>query len=115
MYGYYNNSWYVRRDGTGGYQTVTGYATDTMGQFAAEFITRNATSTTPFFLYTNLVAPHDGNPRDPDDIAGVPSPIVKPVYRDVFRGMANTDPSFNEADEMRCRPPVNWATPSSSS
>ncbi len=41
----------------GGYQTVTGYATDTMGQFAAEFITRNATSTTPFFLYTNLVAP----------------------------------------------------------
>jgi N-acetylglucosamine-6-sulfatase len=56
MYGYFNKDWYVARDATAGFQTVSGYATDTMGQFAAEFITRNATSTTPFFLYTNLVA-----------------------------------------------------------
>ena len=98
MYGYYNSSWYVRRDGAGAYQTVSGYATDTMGQFAAEFITRNATSTTPFFLYTNLVAPHEGQPRDPDDISGFPTPFVKPSYRDTFKGLQSTDPSFNEAD-----------------
>ena len=98
MYGYYNKDWYVRRDAAGGYQSITGYATDTMGQFAAEFITRNATSTTPFFLYTNLVAPHEGQPRDPDDISGFPTPFVKPSYRDTFKGLRSTDPSFNEAD-----------------
>jgi arylsulfatase A-like enzyme len=98
MYGYWNKSWYVQRDGPGAYETVNGYATDTMGQYAAEFITRNSASTTPFFLYTNLVAPHEGQPRDPDDITGFPTPFVKPSYRDVFKGMAVTDPSFNEAD-----------------
>jgi N-acetylglucosamine-6-sulfatase len=98
MYGYYNKDWYVRRDAAGGYQSVPGYATDTMGQFAAEFITRNATSTTPFFLYTNLVAPHEGQPADPDDISGFPTPFVKPSYRDTFKGLQSTDPSFNEAD-----------------
>jgi N-acetylglucosamine-6-sulfatase len=98
MYGYFNKDWYVARDATAGFQTVSGYATDTMGQFAAEFITRNAASATPFFLYTNLVAPHEGQPRDPDDITGFPTPFVKPSYRDVFKGLQDSDPSFNEAD-----------------
>jgi N-acetylglucosamine-6-sulfatase len=98
MYDYAGSSWYIDKGHGGSYQSIPGYRTDTMGALAADFIARNAPSSEPFFLYTSIVAPHAGSPTDPDDITGYPTPYVKPVYRDVFEGLANSDPSFNEAD-----------------
>jgi len=98
MYGYTGTRWYVHRGSGGGYQTIPGYQTDTIGALASDFIARNAPRDEPFFLYTSIVAPHDGLPRDPDDVSGFPSPYVKPLYRDRFVDLSNTDPSFNEAD-----------------
>jgi len=112
MYGYTGSRWYVNRGTGGGYKTITGYQTDTMAALASEFVTRNAPRAEPFFLFVSLVAPHDGLPRDPDDVTGFPSPYVKPVYRDRFVGTTNTDPSFNEADvsDKPIRPALLSAT-----
>ncbi len=98
MYGYTGSRWYIHRGSGGGYQTIPGYQTDTIGALASEFVARNAPRAEPFFLFTSIVAPHDGLPRDPDDVSGFPSPYVKPIYRDRFDGLTNTDPSFDEAD-----------------
>ena len=98
MYNYTGTSWYVDKGAGGSNKSVPGYQTDTMASFASDFIGRNAPSVEPFFLHLSIVAPHAGNPSDPDDISGFPSPYVKPVYQDRFEGLANTDPSFNEAD-----------------
>ncbi|HEX6150942.1 sulfatase [Nocardioides sp.] len=98
LYGYTGTRWYVHRGTGGGYQTISGYQTDTIAALASDFVARNAPQEEPFFLFTSIVAPHDGQPRDPDDVAGYPSPYVKPVYRDRFAGLTNTDPSFDEAD-----------------
>ena len=98
MYGYTGPSWYVNQGVGGSYKSYPGYQTDTMGNLAVDFISRNAPSDEPFFLYTSLVAPHAGTPKDPDDIAGAPTPYVKPSYRDTYAGLGNADPSFNEAD-----------------
>jgi len=70
-----------------------------MGTLASDFIIRNAPAAEPFFLYTSVVAPHDGSPRtdDPSWFTN-PSPYVEPKYRDVFAGQGTGDPSFNEAD-----------------
>ena len=98
MYNYTGSSWFVDKGAGGSFQSMGGYATDTMASFASDFIGRNAPRSQPFFLYLSIVAPHAGIPSDPDDISGFASPYVKPVYRDRFEGRANTDPSFNEAD-----------------
>jgi N-acetylglucosamine-6-sulfatase len=98
MYGYYGNRWFLDRGNGGSYQTVTGYQTDTLGALAAEFVTRNAPRAEPFYLQLSIVAPHDGLPREADDVPGFPSPHVEPAYRDAFAGLTNPDPSFNEAD-----------------
>lgn len=98
MYGYYGNRWFLDRGNGGSYRTVTGYQTDTLGNLAAEFVTRNAPRAEPFYLHLSLVAPHDGLPREPDDVPGFPSPHVEPAYRNAFAGLTNPDPSFNEAD-----------------
>ena len=98
MYGYLGSRWYLHRGAAGGYQTIPGYQTDTIAALASDFIARNAPRAEPFFLFTSIVAPHDGLPRDPDDVSGYPSPYVKPAYRDRFTGLTNTDPSFDEAD-----------------
>ena len=90
MYGYTGSRWYLNRGAGGSYQTITGYQTDTMAGLASEFISRNAPRAEPFFLYVSLVAPQNGTPRDPDDVAGFPSPYVKPVYRDRFANLTNT-------------------------
>lgn len=98
MYGYYGNRWFVDRGTGGSFQTITGYQTDTLGSLAADFVTRNAPRTEPFYLHLSIVAPHDGLPHDPDDVSGFPSPYVEPAYRDDFDTLTNPDPSFNEPD-----------------
>ncbi|MBA2508676.1 MAG: hypothetical protein H0V32_08255 [Nocardioidaceae bacterium] len=78
-----------------------------MGKLAADFITRRAGATKPFFLYTSLLTPHAGNPAEPDD-PPYPTPNVKDTYTDVFAGRASTDPSSNEEqmDDKPIRPPL---------
>jgi arylsulfatase A-like enzyme len=79
-------------------RTIPGYSTDTIAALSADFIERSAASDEPYFLYSSIVAPHSGTPADPDDPAGIPSPYVKPVYRDTYSGQRNPNPAFNEAD-----------------
>ncbi len=99
-YNYMGSSWYLKRENlVGGYQSIPGYQTDTMGNLSADFVARNTSSDEPYFLYTSLVAPHDGTPRTDDPSwYTFPSPYVKPVYQDRFAGQGTGDPSFNEAD-----------------
>ena len=98
MYNYLTPRWWVNQGMGGSFREVSGYQTDVIGPLASDFVRRNAPRDEPFFLYTNIVAPHAGVPADPDDPADTPSPYVKPVYRDRFQCATNTDPSFNEAD-----------------
>jgi len=102
VYDYEATRWSIK----GVNQTIPGYQTDTMGKLA-DFITRRAGATKPFFLYTSLLAPHAGNPAEPDD-PPYPTPNVKDTYTDVFAGRASTDPSSNEEqiDDKPIRPPL---------
>ena len=112
MYGYRSPSWYVDQGSGGEYVSYPGYQTNAIGSLAADFITRNAPSPEPFFLYTSIVAPHGGKPREADDPTGIGTPAVASQYRDLFAGLASTDPSFNEADvsdKPIQRPPLTEA------
>jgi N-acetylglucosamine-6-sulfatase len=98
VYNFTYPAWFIKRGTAAGTtQQIPGYQTDTMGDLASDFITRNAPSDEPFFLEVSVVAPHAGLPADPDDTS-IPSTSPKLVYRDAFLGTVNTDPSFNEAD-----------------
>lgn len=97
MYDYDHPEWWIARDALAGRELLSGYQTDTIGSLAADFVRRNAPSARPFFLMADIVAPHAGNPRDPDD-PSMPTPSVSPIYRNRFAGEPLTDPSFNEAD-----------------
>jgi len=99
MYNYTGSSWWIDQGPVGAYKSFPGYQTDTIGSLASDFVTRNAASPEPFFLYTSIVAPHDGSPRtdDPSWFSN-PSPYVKPEYQNRFAGQGTGDPSFNEAD-----------------
>jgi N-acetylglucosamine-6-sulfatase len=98
MYNYTGAKWWIDEGLGGTYRNLPGYQTDTIGALASDFVTRNAPAEEPFFLYTSIVAPHAGNPADPDDRDDVPTPYVKPRYRDAFSGKGNRNPSFNEGD-----------------
>ncbi len=73
------------------------YSTSLFGQQGRLFLEHQG-SKEPFFLYESFVAPHNGGPRDPDDVyAG--SPYVQPKYRDTYSGpLVPADSSYNEAD-----------------
>ncbi|QZY27625.1 sulfatase family protein [Nocardioides coralli] len=107
VHSFTNPRWFLHQGVSGTNLDLPGYQTDTMAALAADFIARNAPGSEPFFLLTALVAPHDGLPRDPDDVVGFPSPYVKPDYRDRYAHATNTDPSFDEADvsDKPIRPP----------
>jgi N-acetylglucosamine-6-sulfatase len=100
VYSYRGTSWNI--DGVR--RSYSGYRTDAMGTIAAEFIDAHADDAQPFLLFTSMVAPHAGNPFEPDDPNVVyqtttfPTPNVKDVYRNRFAGVGNADPSFNETD-----------------
>ena len=97
-YDYTSPAWWIARGTTAEDVSKPGYQTDTMGDLASQFITANAGRAEPYFLYTSIVAPHAGLPADPDDPAGIPTPYVKPMYRDAQAGARLDDPAFNEAD-----------------
>ena len=99
--GYFRPFWWVDTSeatgATGSRRELPGYSTDTTGDFAADFVTRNAASDEPFFLYASFGAPHAGPPAEPDD-PQFPTPAVSPDYQNLYEGLAITDPAFNEAD-----------------
>jgi arylsulfatase A-like enzyme len=75
------------------------YSTDFFSKRAADLITRLAPASEPFFLSVAYLAPHSGQPREPDDPPNLATPAVAPRHRDLFA--AEPFPftsSFNEAD-----------------
>ncbi len=75
------------------------YQTDVYARKAVDIITRQAVDPRPFFLSVAFLAPHSGQPRDPDDPAnqGTPSPAVR--HRNYFTTQPlPLPPSFNEID-----------------
>ena len=93
MWDYRSATWSIN----GVNRSIPGYQTNTVGNWATDFIVSQADKDEPFFLYTSILAPHSGNPAKPGD-PSLPTPNVADIYRDTFAGMANTNPAFNEAD-----------------
>jgi N-acetylglucosamine-6-sulfatase len=75
------------------------YSTDEYSQRAADAVRRLAPSAQPFFLSVAYLAPHSGRPGDPDDPAGIATPMPAPRHRDLFAAEPlPVTPAFNEAD-----------------
>ncbi len=75
------------------------YQTDVYSQKAQEIIRRRAAETQPFFLWVAFLAPHAGGPMEPDDPAGLGTPVPAPRHRNAFTSMPLPQgPAFNEAD-----------------
>jgi arylsulfatase A-like enzyme len=74
------------------------YQTDFLARRAVDLIERAAPAKRPFFLSLWLVAPHRGEPLDPDDLPGVRSPSPAPRHQDAFAAATlPRPPSFDEA------------------
>jgi N-acetylglucosamine-6-sulfatase len=75
------------------------YSTDEYARRAVDAIARLAPSDAPFFLSIGFLAPHAGGPADPDDPAGLTTPMPAPRHRDAFAAepLPRT-PAFDEAD-----------------
>src|SRR6266540_3704361 len=89
------------------------YQTDVYRDKADEIIRRRAPEG-PFFLWVAFLADHSGGPRDPDDPAGLATPVPAPRYKDRFAGTPLPQPpSYNEANVsdkpagIRRRPLIN--------
>ena len=77
------------------------YSTDLYADRAIELIEDAAAADEPFFLNVGFLAPHDGAPRDADDLRGLPTPSPAPRHRDRFAREplpASVRAAFNEAD-----------------
>ena len=75
------------------------YKTDVEARKAVDIIGRQAIDPRPFFLWVAFLAPHSGQPRDPDDPANLATPSPAQRHRNVFANQAlPMPPSFNEAD-----------------
>ncbi len=75
------------------------YQTDVITGKAEEVIARRAAAPQPFFLWVSYLAPHNGLPREPDDPAGMPTPVAAPRHAGAFAGEPlPRDPAFDEAD-----------------
>jgi arylsulfatase A-like enzyme len=105
------NEWYTSVDPSTyrftGYQlnengvvnTYTEYSTDEYSRRAADAVARLAPQGQPFFLSLAFLAPHSGGPREPDDPAGLVTPMPAPRHRDLFASEPLPEtPAFNEAD-----------------
>jgi N-acetylglucosamine-6-sulfatase len=75
------------------------YSTDEYSQRAVDAVARLAPSPQPFFLSVAFLAPHSGQPGDPDDPAGLATTMPAPRHRDRFAAepLPRT-PAFDEAD-----------------
>jgi N-acetylglucosamine-6-sulfatase len=75
------------------------YSTDEYSQRAADAVSRLAPSEQPFFLSLAYLAPHSGRPAEPDDPAGLATPMPAPRHRDLFAAEPlPATPAFDEAD-----------------
>ena len=75
------------------------YSTDFFARSASEIVTGLAPSDQPFFLSVAYLAPHSGQPREPDDPQNLAGPAVAPRHRDLFASEPFPfAPSFNEVD-----------------
>jgi N-acetylglucosamine-6-sulfatase len=75
------------------------YSTDEYSQRAADAVARLAPGEQPFFLSVAFLAPHSGQPADPDDPAGLATPMPAPRHRDRFAAEPlPVTPAFDEAD-----------------
>lgn len=80
--------------------TYSRYQTDVYAAKAVDVIRRRAPLARPFFLWVAFLAPHQGEPADPDDPgAGIGTPSPAPRHRDAFASKPlPRPPSFNEAN-----------------
>jgi N-acetylglucosamine-6-sulfatase len=75
------------------------YSTDEYSQRAVDAVARLAPSDQPFFLSVAYLAPHSGSPADPDDPAGLITPMPAPRHRDRFAAEPlPPSPAYDEAD-----------------
>jgi N-acetylglucosamine-6-sulfatase len=80
------------------------YQTDVFASITENLVAKYAPAAKPFFLWASYVAPHDGNPIEPDDPkatdpAAIGTVAVPNRYRNAMAGtMLVRDASFNEAD-----------------
>ena len=75
------------------------YSTDFFARRANELIAAAAPSDQPFFMSVAFLAPHAGQPAEPDDPAGQSTPAVAPRHANAFSTVGLPQPaSFNEAD-----------------
>src|SRR5688572_4432105 len=75
------------------------YSTDLYRDKAVELIARRAGQAQPLFLWFNPLAPHSGQPRDPDDPPNLASPSPAPRHANLYANVPlPAPPSFNEAD-----------------
>lgn len=79
------------------------YQADTEADFTVSFVNKYAHSAEPFFLVASYLAPHTGNPFEPDDpnlvyhVSTFPTPYVAPRHQNVFADLPLTfNPAFNE-------------------
>ncbi|HEX6701078.1 MAG TPA: sulfatase [Gaiellaceae bacterium] len=74
------------------------YQTDVLRDKADEIIRRRAPNPQPFFLWVAFLAPHAGQPADPDN-PFIETPSPAPRHRGAFANEPlPMPPSFNEAD-----------------
>ena len=75
------------------------YQTDVYASKAVGLVRRLAPPTQPFFLSVAFLAPHSGQPRDPDDPRNLGTPSPAPRDRNRFEAEPLPQPpSFNEQD-----------------
>ena len=75
------------------------YQTDVYTNKAVEIIRRLAPKRQPFFLWVAYLAPHSGKPDEPDDPAGLATPVPAPRHHDRFAAEPlPAPPSLNETD-----------------
>jgi N-acetylglucosamine-6-sulfatase len=90
---------HYRLNENGAVTDVAAYSTDEYTRRAVDAIERLAPAAAPFFLSLGYLAPHAGGPRDPDDPAGLVTPVPAPRHRDAFAGEPlPRSPAFDEAD-----------------
>jgi N-acetylglucosamine-6-sulfatase len=94
-------------------ESPSGYQSDEITERSLAFIRRRAAGQAPFFLWTNYVAPHTGQPRDLFDPTHVDSAVPAARHSGAFLGAPlPRPPSFDEADvsdkppAIRRRPPL---------
>ncbi len=71
------------------------YQTNVLGRFTRALVTRYSRSSKPFFVYVSALAPHHGNPTEPDDVnrvrySGGRSDFRTPARPDWVKGRFDT-------------------------